>query len=266
MTLTQYSKAVARNLRDGVNGLVRSFAYHLSGWSVGDRILASAADSQAQRLMEDSIVNLLGPGADLLHVDVGACQGVWTHQMARAFPQSRFLLIEPNPTTFRELRRTVRSGDRVINAAISTTNNQTIEFFQTVDPKGSSVLKPIRSGDHAWLEIESNYAVQTRRLDSIFEELAISEIGVLKVDTQGHDLSVLQSAGDFLRPDSIRLVLAEINFRDWYHGQESWWQLVNLLESRGYGVAQIHERRGDFGCGFVKWADILFAGDQTLDR
>lgn len=252
--------------RDKTNAFAHSFAYHLAGFSVPNRLLANAADSQSQKLMENAMVSLLGANAVHTHIDVGACHGAWSQDMARVFPRSTFLLIEPNPATFIELQRATRSMDRVINVAVSTTNHGQTQFFQTVDPKGSSILRPIETAKHAWLEVESVYTVQTRRLDSLLEEFEISQIGVLKVDTQGHDLSVLQSTGSFLRPESIPLVLTEVNFRDWYQDQESWWELVQLLDSRGYGVAQIHERRGDFGSGLVKWADILFASKETLRR
>ncbi len=216
--------------------------------------------------MEDAIVGILGANAAVTHIDVGACHGAWSHEMSRAFPRSSFLLIEPNPTTSAKLQAATGPMDRVVNAAISMTDHGKVQFFQTVDPKGSSILRPIQTGRHAWLEVESAYTVETRRLDSLIGEFEIPKIGVLKVDTQGHDLSVLQSAGSFLGPKSIPLVLAEVNFRDWYQDQESWWELVQLLDSRGYGVAQIHERREDFGSGLVQWADMLFASKEALRR
>jgi hypothetical protein len=84
------------------------------------------------------------------------------------------------------------------------------------------------------------------------------KIDLLKSDAQGADLDVLRSAGEFLIPEKIRSVLVEINFANFYHGQNPYYDVLALLDRSGYKPARFYPYRAHDG--WLWWADALFIG------
>ncbi|WP_395939890.1 FkbM family methyltransferase [Anabaena sp. FACHB-709] len=73
-------------------------------------------------------------------------------------------------------------------------------------------------------------------------------INILKIDVEGHELQVLQGAGNFISHQTIRDILFEE-----HHGYPS--QLTEFLEKNGYRIFRIWK-------GF--WKPILLSPTKTL--
>lgn len=109
--------------------------------------------------------------------------------------------------------------------------------------EGSSLLEPLPEQPSRWLTTREVINVATIRLDTSIERTfgGDSTVALLKVDAQGADLDVLASAGEFLTPGRIGAVHAEVNFRDFYKDQNAFWEVVRLLDERGYRIARIYD-------------------------
>lgn len=137
------------------------------------------------------------------------------------------------------------------------------EFFVSEEDVGSSLLAPLANQTSQWLTPSSRGAisVQTTRLDDWLVSRDLSHVELLKSDAQGFDGKVIESAGKFLSPDSIRAVLVELNFHGFYEGQDSFYGIIETLCKKGYFLAGMfrHYNRA----GWHWWADALFLPDQA---
>lgn len=80
--------------------------------------------------------------------------------------------------------------------------------------------------------------VLTKRLDTIIDESQIKHISLLKVDTEGHELHVINGLGNYLRNDFIDFIQfergnaeADCRLKDLY----------NVFESKGFSVYKIYQ-------------------------
>lgn len=172
--------------------------------------------------------------------DVGANRGQYA-TMARidAGYKGLILSFEPNPDIFAELQKRA-SSDRnwhVFNMALSDFDG-TASFNIMAADQFSSLKKP--SGDQDAIFADRNrvtktVAMQCRRLDTLLPEL-IAQHGFarpfLKMDTQGHDLSVCEGAGAVL--DRMRGIQTELGVRPIYEGGTGYRAMIDWLAARGF--------------------------------
>jgi FkbM family methyltransferase len=138
-------------------------------------------------------------------LDVGANRG----DFAAALRMAGFEVdcFEPLPELAEELRHRF-SGDplvRVHEIACSNSGNfaRLHEFSASdgnLDTTLYSTLDPHPS--YTGLYSDHHTLVQTQRLDAFFPEGKDLQVGLLKIDTEGHDLAVLDGAGE-MRPEAI---------------------------------------------------------------
>ena len=140
-------------------------------------------------------------------MDIGACDGD-TLNLFSDF--ETVFAFEPSPIPFRSLITNLKKWNNNIipfNYAISDKND--ITKFYCHEHRGySSLLKIDKNSefynhcnniDKGFDEIISENFVQTKRLDTFFEENFLSYIDFIKIDTQGNDFKVIQSLGKYLK-------------------------------------------------------------------
>lgn len=98
--------------------------------------------------------------------------------------------------------------------------------------------------------------VDVRTVDSMRIELAIPHIDLLKIDTQGFDLDVLQGSNDSLAQGRVSAVLVEMNFLPMYVGQANGKEIVSFLDDHGFNLVDYYEkiREGTM----LAWCTALF--------
>jgi hypothetical protein len=98
--------------------------------------------------------------------------------------------------------------------------------------------------------------VDVETVDHFCEEHQIRRIDILKSDTEGYDLEVLNGARGMLQSGSVRLVYFEVNFADKFVGQGSFGQQYDLLETCGFRFVSFYEmfRQNKVAA----WADAVF--------
>ena len=115
--------------------------------------------------------------------------------------------------------------------------DKTVGLYVTRQPACSSIYAPRQRliADIpvlADIEVERQVDVRLRRLDEWCRTEGVEAIDVLKVDTQGSELGVLQGTGDLL--GSCSLVECEVEFNPIYEGQPLFADVDAYLRSRGF--------------------------------
>ena len=144
------------------------------------------------------VPRLLGDGGTA--VDVGANAGVWSMQFARY--ASAVHAFEPNPICLQQLARVLPARVTVHPCALSDHAGKAVLRF---DPKNTGIGTIEQSnrltGNEGIKTIEAT-EVEIRTLDSF----ALANVGLIKIDAEGHEEGVLRGAGDTLarcRPSLI---------------------------------------------------------------
>jgi FkbM family methyltransferase len=188
-------------------GLVRRLLERRGYWVRHRSVLPFGVDYQndIQRLADISHhpVNVF--------FDVGANIGQTSLCALKNFPDATIYAFEPHEATFAALCSNIGTPRvHAFNLALSDRRGEA-EFFDY----GALATSNSLVGDAQYAaRIKHQVSVTTVEcdtLDSLCQGLNIERIDVLKVDTEGHDLAVLQGAERMLSERRIRFVYVEFN-------------------------------------------------------
>ena len=157
---------------------------------------------------------LLQPGD--VFVDIGANVGLYSSILSRfasAYPESKFIAIEPNPQTVERLRESVRNAPvTVLNVAVSDKMSE-LAFQPGITSGVFKVADPGQPGA---------IMIRCQTLDS----LPIPEGHlILKIDVEEHELEVLNGAEELLKSGRVKVV-----YLDGYSSKS----IPPLLERHGF--------------------------------
>lgn len=193
-------------------------------------------------------------------LDVGANRGQFAQEILQILPDTKIFSFEPVPDAYEELKSLSEKHRQIIpvKRAVSLKNGQST-FFVTASDVGSSLLEPLPNQPSQWLTLDKQVTVETIRLDDFIRNENLANPGgvaLLKSDAQGSDLDVILSAGEFLNPMFIKSILVEINFTNFYHGQQHYYDIFSTLDNAGYRMAWMYSHRAHDE--WLWWADVLF--------
>jgi FkbM family methyltransferase len=179
-------------------------------------------------LVTETLMRLAAPGE--VAVDVGANIGYTARVLASAVGRDgRVLAFEPHPLVYPDLKdNTEGTCVEAIQAAVSNAAGTAELHVPSLfaDNRGLSSLEPVDSSVDC-------VPVDCVVLDDVLKEIA--QVGVLKIDIEGHELHALQGAENALRDKRIRdLVFEE-------HSPENS-PVVEYLAGMGYHLFRLEKR------------------------
>jgi FkbM family methyltransferase len=201
-----------------------------------------------------------------LCVDVGANEGQFAASMRELGYRRRLVSIEPIPWLAQELIRKSRNDPNwcIIEGLVALDPGER-EFHIFSSSDFSSLHSPSTLGMREFGQFLSSQQLiraQAKRLDSWFEQEAIplpnSGRILLKSDTQGSDLEVLQGAGEILSHAAI--VLVEVSYAPIYSTEASANKIISFLAENGFKLA------GLFPIAFTKDNLDLIEADAFFIR
>lgn len=141
-------------------------------------------------------------------IDVGAHMGFFTLKIVRNV--KAVIAIEPNRLAFAFLTFNVRQNkvDKKVtlcNLALSQRDGPAF-----LDRSGYG------AGRSRITSKRTSFPTITRRLDNLVDELGLDQIDVIKIDTEGEELHVLQGASRTLKRHKPDLLIAAYHFSDEY--------------------------------------------------
>jgi FkbM family methyltransferase len=174
-------------------------------------------------------------------IDIGAHIGSYTLRMARGF--QHVIAFEPNPFNSHILRLNLQLNKirnvRVEEVALSDTNGVSPLYLQRTTG-GNGSLNP----HHYGFKYDTMVQVKVRRLD----DFEISELDVLKIDAEGHELRILKGASQTL--NRTRPILAvEVHRSKELYGSTCKCDTCTYISSRNYGLKLL----GDYARTPVHW-------------
>jgi FkbM family methyltransferase len=174
-------------------------------------------------------------------IDVGAYHGDASRQAALDDKRLLVHAFEPVP----RLHEVLAGGpDNYVVHAMAVSDRDGVAPFRINSYTAASSLLPIdEAARAAWFDgglliEEREIMVPTTRLDTFMNEAGIAAVEFLKVDAQGADFAVIQSAGDRLGDiGRIKLEVATTP-RQLYRGAADKATILAFLESRGFVLTE----------------------------
>lgn len=175
-----------------------------------------------------------GSAPDGLTVDVGANIGIYSLFASRL---GNVIAIEPFDWSWNFLALN-SLGNRIIpmKLAIAKESGHRKLFISELS-SGNSFYSRGLSSSFVWVE--------TKRLDQLLSELRIQKVDTLKIDAEGSEMEILESAGQYLEQKKIKRIIVAS-----YHYDNETREVVNLLSSSGYRVL-IEHSSGDVVFGLA---------------
>jgi FkbM family methyltransferase len=177
-------------------------------------------------------------------IDVGAATGGTCRYFAHKFPSHVIYGFEPQQGLYEAAGKLCADMQnvRLFNVALSDDSRES-DLHVAADPLSSSLLPPdmieLASIDplHA-LKVQSASKVKVRvqRLDDILQDKG--PFLLIKIDTQGTELSVLKGARRVLQ--SSRFVLVEMNIHKLYEGACSYFEVDEYLRGCGFELRDMY--------------------------
>ncbi|MGH9086443.1 MAG: FkbM family methyltransferase [Acidimicrobiales bacterium] len=178
-------------------------------------------------------------GVPITVIDVGARWGI-AERWAQLAPDVRILGFDPDEEECERLNAAaVAAGDRTVTyvpVALGASRGTAI-LHTTREPACSSLYPPIGALTEAVPELAGAIAtgaieVPIVTLDEWCAEHHVEIVDVLKLDTQGSELGVLQGAERTLA--SVQLLEIEVEFNPIYEGQPLFGDVDRFLRDRGF--------------------------------
>ncbi len=167
-------------------------------------------------------------------LDIGANTGQYGQLLRRIGYTGKITSFEPVGRTFAALRATI-GGDRgweAVNVALGAEQGVvTIHVTRGWDYSSMLVPKTAQAGSAA--DIDYDEEVDVHRLDEIYADLVGDASSVLlKLDTQGWDLVVLEGAGGCL--SDVSAIQTEVSVVPIYEGMPTWLESMSRLSELGF--------------------------------
>ena len=212
---------------------------------LGIRLLREPADiAMGYDLWRDLGVLLPASSAPLC-LDVGANHGEMTEAMLRLSPTACVHAFEPSTQCQAILRTRFAGQSRVTLVASGLGNKEGVREFHHYANDHLGSFLPLQAGAANPFQGEpevSREQVPLTTLDRYAAQLGLDRIALLKIDTQGYDLRVLQGATTLLQAGAVEHVLIELNFLPLYEGQSAPEEIIAFLSGHGLRLVDFYEK------------------------
>ena len=232
-----WSRRIARRLLNGASHmlsfetaiLISKQLLEAQGFGAGGSIHSSG---------ELTVFDLIKADNPVLF-DVGGHIGEYTEQFLKRFPRGRSYIFEPSASHLALLRQRLggRSEVQIFPLGLGAEPGQ-FALYKDRDISGLASLSQRRL---EWLGIkmEQVETVAIGIVDRIIEERGLTSIELMKIDVEGHDLSVLRGATNAMERGIIKLAQFEFggcnldsrtNLQDFYYFFKTYNFAIGLIQ------------------------------------
>lgn len=213
--------------------------------------------SNGESLVQEIILKYAPRDKSLVIFDVGANVGDWTRvlmlkcaQLRPNKAKTKVFMFEPCASTYEDLQKAMQSwSGHVIMVRKALSNNiGKSRFYVVAKGAGRNSLYP---------QLDENIAlretVEVTTVDLFSQEACIGHIVFMKVDTEGHDMLVIEGASKMIEQQAIELIQFEYNYR-WIDSRRYLRDAFEFLTPHGYKIGKITPKGIEF---YKEWHQEL---------
>jgi FkbM family methyltransferase len=197
-------------------------------------------------------------------IDVGANKGQTIDFFLKLNPRCNIYSFEPNPKLFNFLQKKYEKfpNVKIFNLGISNLTGEKLFYenlldytssFEPLNPESEYLAKKARIlGTNVDQIVVSEYKVETIRLSDFINNSQISNIDVIKIDTEGHEYSCLHGLFNELTLPKIKYIQIENHNHNMYLEGSDYNAITTLLNSNDFYEAKFINH------GFGNFNEIIF--------
>ncbi len=177
--------------------------------------------------------------------DIGANDGSSIKRFQKRFPGSNIYSFEPTEFLFNKIKANVRSDEiKIYNKAVGDIDGQK-DFFQYGYHEVNSFYPMIENSKYKYQRTKNEEdrekvsKVEVTTLDTFVKKNKITEIDLLKIDTQGSEADVLKGAESLLNSKKINVIELEHIIGIAHDLENSFFRLEELLVKNDYKLIAI---------------------------
>ena len=221
---------------------------------------------------------------DKIVFDIGCFRGNFTKNFIKNEKKlgikSNFFLFDPNPNVKSYLKLILENEKiKYFNLALDNSNSEKKFYLNNFFEASGSSLNTVIKDDKKWnntrkiflqifqpfkkIEDFSEINVQTQTLDDFCLNAKINNIDVLKIDTEGNELNVLNGAKRLLSENRINIIYTEISEtkKNFFEKEKN---ITNLLNSYNFELKRKYQIRSFSILSGLKASDHLFVNKSLL--
>lgn len=223
----------------------------------------------------DFYTKILTP-KDPVIFDVGANQGQSILRYKRIFPKSFIHCFEPISFEFEKLREKYKEDHNIVLNNFALGNFDGIEELNINFLSGHSSFNRINTNTK-WIKKTSkeigttpeNYTIKKetvnlKTIQTYCKENQISEIDILKIDTQGYEDKVLEGALELLKSQKIKLIQLEVLLTNVYDKALNIYDIEKYLIPYKYKLFANSVRGGSLHSELFQ-QDHIYVSSDTLN-
>ncbi len=180
--------------------------------------------------------------------DVGANRGESAATYLTEFPLATIFSFEPVPSTFAALAERF-SGDARVECLALALGSCPGRREMAVPGEDTTLASLSPSPFVRELSSTRMELIEMQTLDRFVEDRGIDRIDYLKLDTEGHDLRVLEGSERSLRSGSVKVVEVESGFSPENRTHVPFETLRNYLQARDFRLFGIYEQMREWTIG-----------------
>jgi len=175
-------------------------------------------------------------------LDIGGNIGITSVYFANKFPNAKIYTFEPVPQNYEILKKNTEKYDNIhiFNVGLGCEDGS-FEIYMSEDDEnfGGASLYSEAGG----VNVESRVKCQVRNVDDMLNEIGISRIDLIKIDTEGAEYDILTT----IKKDTltqVKWIIGEL------HGNRDF-ELLNYLEGMDFNISMkkaIDNRLFMFNC------------------
>jgi FkbM family methyltransferase len=168
-------------------------------------------------------------------IDLGGNIGLWSLEFKRVYPESEIHILEPSSAAFKKLTANIKHQKHITihNLAVDVENGT--RLLHSDQPGSGMASFYERNLNHFGIEIKNAEPVECIKIDDFIEQNGISP-NCLKIDIEGHELSILRSVISIRQ--KFRVILFEFggcNIDSHTYFQEFWY----FFEANNYKLFRV---------------------------
>ena len=191
---------------------------------------------------------------DPIVFDVGMNHGQTLKKILKVFPSSQIHGFEASKYCFEQLEKDFNKEKNIVLNSVGLADiSGVLEFNEYSWDAMNSFLN--RAYGNA--QIIDTYKVNVTTIDDYCKKNNIENIHILKSDTEGFELKVLNGAENMMNKNKIKFVFIELFFDLNFIGQSSVGEIFSFLEKNNFSLVKFY----DFsltGGGLASKSDALF--------
>lgn len=145
-------------------------------------------------------------------IDVGANVGNYSKNLRKSNQNIQIFSFEPHPVTYKKLLENMEGLKvRAFNLGVGSTQGK-LKLYDYADNDGSShasMYRDVIEKTHHSQAIA--HEVEIISLDAFVISEKIDRVGLLKIDTEGHELEVLKGFQQFIMANKVDMIHFEFN-------------------------------------------------------